>query len=74
MSVSQENLKRAEKEAQDVWDTFQKEMNKLFDEAKGQPTNGLGPASTEEKALLAAFNEKMAAIRKKYGIEPALKK
>ena len=73
MSVSKEMMEKAEAEAQDEWDTFQKEMNKLFDEAKGQPTNGLGPASTEEKALLAEFNEKMAPIRKKYDIEPAPK-
>lgn len=73
MSVSQEKLKKAEKEAQDAWDTFRKEMNKLFDEAKGKPTNGLGPTSAEEKALLAKFNEEIAEIRKKYGIEPAPK-
>ena len=39
MSVSQENLKEAEKEAQDVWNTFQEEMNKLFDAAKDKATD-----------------------------------
>ena len=73
MNASQENLKKAEAEAQIVWDIFQKEMNKLFDDAKRKPTNGLGPASTEEKALLAKFNEELTAIRKKYGIELAPK-
>ena len=73
MSVSQENLKEAEKEAQDVWNTFQEEMNKLFDAAKEKPTNGLGPTSEEEKVLLAKLNEEMTAIRKKNGIEPAPK-
>ena len=68
MNVSQENLKKAEQEAQEAWDELQLEMNKLFDTPKGRSSNGLGPVSEEERKLLKNFDVKITAIREKYGI------
>lgn len=68
MSVSQENLKKAEQEAQKAWDALQLEMDKLFDISQDRRSDGLGPVSEEERKLLKDFDATITAIREKYGI------